>query len=160
MNSNVSRRSFCAGACTAATAAALSAVFSACSGGSSSSSSSPSGPSSTPTDLAALTGVFANSTVQVNKANSPLAAAGGAALVNSIAGAFLVARTSANGFTAVEAVCTHEACTITGQDGSVYVCPCHGSRYNRNGQVILGPATASLRQHTATFDNGVVSIAF
>ena len=159
MNTNVSRRSFCAGACTAATAAALSAVFSACGGGSSS-SSSPSGPSSTPTDLAALAGVFANSMVQVNTANTPLATAGGAALVNSIAGPFLLARTSANGFTAVEAVCTHEGCTITGDDGGVYVCPCHGSRYNRNGQVILGPATASLRQHATTFDNGVVSIAF
>src|SRR5205085_2897681 len=118
VNTNVSRRSFCAGACTAATAAALSAVFSSCGSGSSS-SSSPSGPSSTPTDLAALPGVFANSAVQVNTTNSPLAAAGGAALVNSIAGSFLVARTSANGFTAVEAVCTHEGCTITGQDGSV-----------------------------------------
>ena len=33
---------------------------------------------------------------------------GGAALVESVAGVFLLARTSANAFTAIDAVCTHE----------------------------------------------------
>ena len=53
-------------------------------------------------------------------------------------------------FSAVEAVCTHEGCTITGADGATYVCPCHGSRYNRSGQVVAGPAraiAASVRHH-------------
>ena len=50
--------------------------------------------------------------------------------------------------------------TVTEADGASYVCPCHGSRYSRSGQVILGPATASLRQHATTFADGVVSIAF
>jgi Rieske Fe-S protein len=40
-----------------------------------------------------------------------------------------------------------------------YVCPCHGSRYNRNGQVQEGPARSSLRQYAATFANDVVTIA-
>ncbi len=159
-NSTVSRRTFCAGACQVASTAALATIFPGCSGSSSSSPSSPSGPSSTPTDLAVLNGDFVGSTVQVAAAGSPLADVGGAALVQSIAGPYLVSRTSASAFIAVEAVCTHEGCTITGADGSAYVCPCHGSRYNRSGQVILGPATASLRQHAATFANGVVSIAF
>ena len=84
---------------------------------------------------------------------------GGAALVESIAGVFLLARTSANTFTAIDAVCTHEGCTVTGADGATYVCPCHGSRYNRSGQVVAGPAKASLRQYATTFTNGVVTIA-
>ena len=84
---------------------------------------------------------------------------GGAVLVDSIAGVFLLSRASASAFTAVDAVCTHEGCTINGQDGSVYVCPCHGSRYNRTGQVIAGPAKANLRQYATTFADGDVTIA-
>ena len=54
----------------------------------------------------------------------------------------------ANAFTAIDAVCTHEGCTITGADGDTYVCPCHGSRYNRSGQVTARSCqgvTASVR---------------
>jgi Rieske Fe-S protein len=65
----------------------------------------------------------------------------------------------ASAFTAIEAVCTHEGCTITGADGSTYVCPCHGSRYSRSGQVLAGPAKASLRQYATTFTDGIVTIA-
>jgi Rieske Fe-S protein len=106
-----------------------------------------------------LAGQFTGSGVRVNVAGSPLADVGGAALVESTAGVFLVARTSASAFTAIEAVCTHEGCTITGADGATYVCPCHGSRYSRSGQVLQGPATASLRQYPTTFAEGIVTIA-
>jgi Rieske Fe-S protein len=87
-----------------------------------------------------------------------LANVGGAALVESTAGLFLIARTSTSSFTAIDAVCTHEGCTINGAEGDVYVCPCHGSRYNRAGQVLQGPARASLRQYATTFANDVVTI--
>ena len=97
--------------------------------------------------------------VQVTAAGSALADVGGAVLVESTAGVFLVARTSASTFSAIDAVCTHEGCTITGADGATYVCPCHGSRYNRSGQVLAGPARASLRQYATTFADGVVTIA-
>jgi Rieske Fe-S protein len=109
--------------------------------------------------LPVLTGQFAGSTVRVTAAGSALAEVGGAALVESTAGVFLVARTGATTFSAIEAVCTHEGCTITGADGDVYVCPCHGSRYNRGGQVLAGPARASLRQYGTTFSNDIVTIA-
>jgi Rieske Fe-S protein len=84
---------------------------------------------------------------------------GGAALVESTAGVFLVSRTNATTFSAIEAVCTHEGCTVTGVDGDISVCPCHGSRYNRSGKVLAGPAKASLRQYPTTFTEGVVTIA-
>jgi len=106
-----------------------------------------------------VSGQFAGSSVQVQTAGTALTDVGGAALVQSVAGVFLLARTSASGFTAVEAVCTHEGCTVNGEDGSIYVCPCHGSRYDRSGHVVGGPATASLRQYPNTFANGVVTIA-
>ena len=106
-----------------------------------------------------LAGQFTGSGVQVTAAGSALADVGGAVLVESTAGVFLIARTSASAFSAIDAVCTHEGCTITGADGDTYVCPCHGSRYNRSGQVLAGPAKASLRQYATTFADGVVTIA-
>ena len=109
--------------------------------------------------LGVLSGRFTGSGVQVTAAGSALADVGGAVLVESTAGVFLLARVSASAFSAVEAVCTHEGCTVNGAAGDIYVCPCHGSRYNRSGQVVNGPAKASLRQYATTFTNDVVTIA-
>jgi len=136
-----------------ASGATLATLFSACGGAS---PTSPSGPASM---LGVLAGRFTGSGVQVTVAGSALGDVGGAVLVESTAGVFLLARTNANAFSAVDAVCSHESCTITGVDGAVYVCPCHGSRYSRSGQVLAGPAKASLRQFAATFADGVVTIA-
>ena len=137
-----------------ASGATLATLFSACGG--SSSPTSPSGPASM---LGVLSGRFTGSGVQATVAGSAVADVGGAVLVESTAGVFLLARMSASAFSAVEAVCTHEGCTITGAAGNIYVCPCHGSRYNRSGQVVNGPAKASLRQYATTFTDGVVTIA-
>jgi cytochrome b6-f complex iron-sulfur subunit len=78
--------------------------------------------------------------------------------VESIAGVFLLSRTSDAAFSAIDAVCSHQSCTVSGADGVVYECPCHGSRYDRNGHVLRGPATAALRQFPTTFASGVVTI--
>ena len=136
-----------------ASGATLATLFSACGGG------SPTSPSGMASMLGVLSGRFTGSGVQVTVAGSAVADAGGAVLVESTAGVFLLARTSASGFSAVDAICSHESCTITGTDGNTYVCPCHGSRYNRSGQVMAGPARASLRQFATTFTDGVVTIA-
>lgn len=47
------------------------------------------------------------------------------------------------GFYAIVAICTHLGCTprIAGND---FACPCHGSRFARDGQVITAPATRTL----------------
>ena len=154
-NKAVSRRQFCAGACQLASCATLATLASACGDG----SSSPTSPSGASTMLGRVTGRFTGSVVQVSAAGSALADVDGAVLVESTAGVFLISRTGASTFSAIDAVCTHEGCTITGADGATYVCPCHGSRYNRSGQVMGGPAKASLRQYATTFTDGVVTIA-
>ena len=154
-NAFVSRRQFCAGACQLASCATLATLASACGDG----SSLPMSPSGSGSMLRVLSGRFAGSNVQVTAAGSPLADVGGAALVESTAGVFLVSRSTATTFTALDAVCTHEGCTITGADGDTYVCPCHGSRYNRSGRVLAGPATASLRQYATTLNGDVLTIA-
>ena len=91
-------------------------------------------------------------------AASPLAPVGGLALVRSAGGDFLVTRTSATALTAVTAICTHEACTITGFEGQIFVCPCHGSRYNTSGMVVSGPAPRSLRPFSTQFADSTLTI--
>ena len=43
------------------------------------------------------------------------------------------------------AKCSHLGCQINHIKEGVLVCPCHGSKYNLNGQVINGPSTKDLR---------------
>lgn len=150
----LSRREFCAGACQVASCATLATLVSGCSG-----DESPTSPSGGTSVLPVMSGQFANSRVQITTTGSTLANVDGAALVESIAGVFLVARTSTSTFSAIDAVCTHEGCRVDSASGAIYVCPCHGSRYNRNGQVVQGPARASLRQYNTTFANDVLTIA-
>jgi Rieske Fe-S protein len=137
-----------------ASGATLATFFTACGGGS---PTSPSGGSIS--TLGTIAGRFTTGRVDVTVAGSALASEGGAAVIESVAGVFLLARTSATSFTAIDATCTHEGCTVTNTDGDQYVCPCHGSRYTRSGQVVHGPAMASLRRYTTSFTDGVVTIA-
>ncbi|MBI5828610.1 MAG: ubiquinol-cytochrome c reductase iron-sulfur subunit [Chloroflexi bacterium] len=51
---------------------------------------------------------------------------------------------NASGFSALSLVCTHLGCTVEQKvDGSI--CPCHGSRYDEQGNVLRGPANRPLR---------------
>ncbi len=52
-----------------------------------------------------------------------------------------------NGVIALSLVCTHLGCTVSVvPDGMA--CPCHGSRFDRNGQVLSGPAQRPLQRLT------------
>jgi cytochrome b6-f complex iron-sulfur subunit len=116
------------------------------------------GPSNAPALPVISAGVVSGAATLTVDAASPLATVGGAALVQSTLGNFLVARTSQNAFTALTAVCTHEICTITGFQAPTYVCPCHGSQFNTSGGVVQGPAAAPLRSFPTTFNNNVLTI--
>lgn len=151
-NAFVSRRQFCSEACKLVSGATLGTMAAGCGGG-----DSPTSPSSRGVTLAKTAGRYTGSGVDVD-ATGALNESGGAVLVESIAGVFLLARTGPASFTAIDAICSHQSCTVTDADGSAYVCPCHGSRYDRNGRVLNGPATAALRQFQTTFSNGVVTI--
>ncbi len=48
-------------------------------------------------------------------------------------------------FSALSLVCTHLGCTVE-QDPSGFRCPCHGSRYDAQGNVERGPARQNLKQ--------------
>lgn len=52
---------------------------------------------------------------------------------------------TAEGFTALSAICTHLGCiTQWRPDDNVIACPCHGSRFNRDGNKVAGPAPRPL----------------
>jgi cytochrome b6-f complex iron-sulfur subunit len=52
---------------------------------------------------------------------------------------------TAAGFFAMSAVCTHLGCiTQWHPEANLIECPCHGSRYKKNGTVVHGPAPRAL----------------
>jgi cytochrome b6-f complex iron-sulfur subunit len=146
------RRSFCAHAVTLAVGSGAGILLDGCGG-------SSTGPSDVPS-LPTLSGTKTASGITLTiDASSPLAATGSAALVQTSVGDFLVAHTGQNTFSAMTAICTHQTCTITGFQNQNFVCPCHGSTFDVSGHVVLGPASASLRQYATQFSNGVLTIA-
>lgn len=148
------RREFCTRACQAASLAALGLFGSHCGGG-------PTSPGSDlGSQLTVVTASRLNGVVTLTiDAGSPLANAGGAALVQSPTGNFLVARTGQTTFVALTAMCTHQACVVTNFSGSLYVCPCHGSEYDQSGRVVRGPALQSLRQFATQFSDPTLTIS-
>ncbi len=52
----------------------------------------------------------------------------------------------ADGFRALSTVCTHLGCITRYQpDEKLIACPCHGSRFDLDGEVLAGPAPRPLR---------------
>jgi Rieske Fe-S protein len=51
---------------------------------------------------------------------------------------------TASGFAAFSLVCTHLGCTVE-SDAPGFVCPCHGSRFDAEGNPAHGPANKPLR---------------
>jgi len=145
------RRSFCGHAVTLALFSGAGMLLEGCSG-------SPTGPSSAPS-LPTVNGTRTASGVVVTiDASSPLASVGSAALVQTSVGDLLVAHTGQDAYSAMTATCTHQTCTITGFQNQNFVCPCHGSTFDLNGRVLMGPAPTSLRQYATQFSNGVLTI--
>jgi Rieske Fe-S protein len=148
------RREFCVHAGQALSLAALGAVVPGCGGG----GGSPTAPSNVP-QLPSIGASIVNNRITLTvDAGSPLAGLGSAALVQASGRNFLVARTGADAFSALTAICTHEACTVTGFQSQNYVCPCHGSRYGLTGVVLNGPAPSSLAQFQTEFSGNTLTI--
>lgn len=55
----------------------------------------------------------------------------------------LVINSTGKGMFAMSAICTHLGCTVGGVEWG-YQCPCHGSKFDRDGLVIRGPAVKPL----------------
>ncbi len=56
-------------------------------------------------------------------------------------------------------ICTHKECTVEHTVGAeTIVCPCHGSSYDLEGQVLTGPAERPLRRFETSLADGRVVI--
>ena len=62
-----------------------------------------------------------------------------------------VMRTGSASFLALSMICTHQQCVVAILNNA-FACPCHGSEYDRNGNVTHGPATQSLVRLEASYD--------
>ena len=49
-----------------------------------------------------------------------------------------------NGFRALSLTCPHLGCTVEAKPDE-FACPCHGSRYDKDGELLEGPATKGLK---------------
>lgn len=57
-------------------------------------------------------------------------------------------------FYAVSAVCTHLGCIANWKsEEGIIACPCHGSKFDREGRLIEGPAPRSLPRFSMTLDD-------
>ena len=112
--------------------------------------SNPTGPSGSAGGLQSIQGTTSGLNVIVSvDSSSPISKTGTAALVNFSNGSVLVDHPSTNVFNALSSICTHQGCQINGYDSgsNQFVCPCHGSRFDVNGQVTQGPAGTPLQKY-------------
>lgn len=88
-------------------------------------------------------------------AYSALKNAGGSVVVSGI----IIANAGGDNYVALSSICTHQACTVgySAQNNN-FPCPCHGSVFNTDGSVSVGPATAPLRQYTVSREGNVLTI--
>jgi cytochrome b6-f complex iron-sulfur subunit len=65
-----------------------------------------------------------------------------------------VVRQEQGSFYCMSAICTHLGClTFWKGDENLVACPCHGSRFNKLGEVVRGPAPRSLPHYLITLDD-------
>ena len=59
-----------------------------------------------------------------------------------------------NSFKAISVVCQHLGCAVEfSKEKNIFECPCHGSKYYRNGVNFAGPAPRPLNHFEIVFDD-------
>ena len=71
----------------------------------------------------------------------------------------VVTQPTSGDFKAFSAVCTHQACLVSGVADGTINCACHGSKYDiSTGAVKQGPATKALPEKTVTVSGDGISV--
>ena len=79
--------------------------------------------------------------------------------VYGASGRVIVAKTAAGGYVALSAACTHQGTSVQFQPGSSqFQCPNHGSVFNLNGSVSMGPASVALQSYSVVQTGNVLRI--
>ena len=124
-----------------ATLTAVVVVLAACSGG----GGDVTGPSATP-NPEPTPGTSGGSLTVTLGSFAALANVGGIAAVGNLGTMpIAVVRTGAASYTALSRVCTHAGCDVN-VAGNGFSCPCHGSKFDSQGQATAGPAQAALQR--------------
>jgi Rieske Fe-S protein len=131
-----SRRSF-----VVATGATVAGALAGCGGGGGSSPSAPSTPAPTPAPTPTPLGELRLPLMGVGES-----VAASVTLVGGLVTPLAVTRLSQTEAVTVSRICTHQGCTVAlpGPPGATLDCPCHGSRFQTDGQVVRGPAVRAL----------------
>ena len=83
-------------------------------------------------------------TIDLNSsAYAPLKTNGGSIYNNGV----IVARSKSGTFLAYSQYCTHAGCTVNFDGTSDFICYCHGSVFDSNGNVLQGPAFSALTKY-------------
>ena len=73
----------------------------------------------------------------------------------------LIYRKSETEFIVLDRTCTHQGCQVNGFNSQgISNCPCHGSQYNTDGNVVQGPAPNALKRYSATLSGNMLEIQF
>lgn len=76
-----------------------------------------------------------------------------------VGGRFYLSRLANGGFLALSRTCTHLGCTVPWVDDEKrFVCPCHASAFDINGDVIEPPAPRAMDLFEVSIENDVVSV--
>jgi cytochrome b6-f complex iron-sulfur subunit len=60
---------------------------------------------------------------------------------------------------AISSTCPHKGCEVDWKaKGNQFVCPCHGAKFNPDGNVIKGPATRPLASFKAKIEGNLVLV--
>ena len=65
----------------------------------------------------------------------------------------LMVKSDGKSLIALSLLCTHVCCQVTYTSGNQLYCPCHGSLFDENGNVLQGPAAVPLPSVQFTTDN-------
>jgi Rieske Fe-S protein len=71
----------------------------------------------------------------------------------------IVTQPTAGKYEGFSATCPHQGCAVTDVEGTTLVCPCHGSTFGLDGQLLQGPATRGLTPQNVTVTGGQITLA-
>lgn len=84
----------------------------------------------------------------------------GQGMTGNIGSEFVAVYNSGDELIVLRNVCTHRQCqTEWSADDNQWQCPCHGSIYTAEGQVVRGPAREPLDRLSATVEDDEIKLA-
>jgi cytochrome b6-f complex iron-sulfur subunit len=91
---------------------------------------------------------------------SELTAVGQSKVSNGVIVVRTAAGNSASSFTAVQVACTHQGTAINYNNAQGrFICPNHGSQFSTTGAVLVGPATAALKEYKVAVNGSTLTVS-